>query len=569
MEKIWLNSYPKGVPFEINPASYQSITEMMDECFKKYSTKPALYNLGVTLTYQQLDEYSRAFAAYLQHELKLEKGSRIAIMMPNILQYPICLFGALRAGLIVVNVNPLYTVPELTHQINDSGAKTIVVLDNFIEVVQNALPNMHLKNVIVTQINDLFPFVKACITRIYLKYVKKKIPTLKIQQAIHFKKALSLGNKYSLQPIHLTRDDIAFFQYTGGTTGVAKGAMLTHGNMIANVLQAEAWFDPLLQKNSEIMITALPLYHIFSLMANCLFIAKLGGLSVLITNPRDIPNLISEMAKFKFTVITGVNTLFNALIQDPQFAKLDFSAMKISLGGGMAVMEAVAVKWQAITGKALLEAYGLTETSPSVTMNPYNLKIYNGTIGLPIPSTQVCILDDTGQEMPIGQPGELAVKGPQVMQGYWNNQKETQNVFTKEGWLLTGDIASIDEKGYISLLERKKDMILVSGFNVYPNEIEDVLLHMDGIIEAAVIGVPDNNSGETVKAFIVKKNPNITVNEVLAHCRKNLTGYKIPKQIEFCDVLPKSNVGKILRRELRYPENGLLKSTSRIKSSYQ
>jgi long-chain acyl-CoA synthetase len=568
VEKIWLNSYPKGVPYEITPTSYQSIVELMEESFKKYRSRPALYNLGVTLTYQQLDDYSREFAAYLQQELKLTKGARIAIMMPNILQYPICLFGALRAGLIVVNVNPLYTAPELIHQMNDSGAETIIVLDNFMGVVQQALPQMNLKNIIVTQLNDLFPFLKSCFTRVYLKYIKKKIPKLTIENIIHFKKVLVDSKKHTFKRLHLTHEDIAFFQYTGGTTGVAKGAMLTHGNMVANVLQAEAWFRPLLNMGSEIMITALPLYHIFSLMANCLFMSKLGALSVLITNPRDIRQMISEMAKFKFSVITGVNTLFNALIQHPEFAKLDFSAMKISLGGGMAVMETVAVKWQAMTGKALLEAYGLTETSPCVTINPYNLKVYNGTIGLPVSSTDVCILDSTGQEVPIGQPGELAVKGPQVMQGYWNNPKETQNVFTKDGWLLTGDIASIDEKGYVSLLERKKDMILVSGFNVYPNEIENILLHMEGIVEAAVVGVTDDNSGEAIKAFIVKNNSNMTASDVIAHCRKSLTGYKIPKHIEFCKELPKSNVGKILRRELRFHNDNELKPMRGVMNSH-
>jgi long-chain acyl-CoA synthetase len=557
VEKIWLNSYPEGVPYEINPNQYQSIVEIIEESFTKYGHKPAFYNLGVTLTYQELDDYSRAFAVYLQQKLMLTRGTRIAIMMPNILQYPICLFGALRAGLIVVNVNPLYTAPELIHQINDSGAETIVVLDNFMGVVQAAFSQLNLKNIIVTQLNDLFPFFKSCFTRVYLKYIKKKIPKLTIQPVIPFKEALSFGKNKIFQRTHLTHDDIAFLQYTGGTTGVAKAAMLTHGNIVANVLQAEAWFHPLLKSSSEIMITALPLYHIFSLMANCLFFTKLGGLNVLITNPRDIPQLISEMAKFKFSIMTGVNTLFNALIQHPEFAKLDFSAMKISLGGGMAVMEAVAIKWQAITGRALLEAYGLTETSPCVTINPYNLKIYNGTIGLPVSSTDVCILNSAGEEVPIGEPGELAVKGPQVMRGYWNNPKETENVFTKDGWLLTGDIASIDEKGYVSLLERKKDMILVSGFNVYPNEIEDVLLHMDGIIEAAVVGVSDDNSGEAVKAFIVKNDPKMTASDVIAFCRKNLTGYKIPKHIEFCKELPKSNVGKILRRELRHHEENM------------
>jgi long-chain acyl-CoA synthetase len=552
VEKIWLKHYPQGVPYEINPNQYQSLVEIIEESFTKYHDRPAFYNLGVTITYHQLEQYSRAFAAYLQKDLKLNRGDRIALMMPNILQYPICLFGALRAGLTIVNVNPLYTAPELTHQINDSGAETIVVLDHFADVVELALPQMNVKHIIVTQVGDLFPFLKAFLIRIYLKYIKKKIPAVHFQHVIPFKKTLAKGEKLDFERIHLVHEDIAFLQYTGGTTGVSKAAMLTHGNIVANILQADAWFHPLFKSGSEIIITALPLYHIFSLTANCLYITKIGGMNVLITNPRDLPQLISEMSKFKFTMITGVNTLFNSLIHHPAFAKLDFSALKVSLGGGMAVMKPVAVKWQAITGKALLEAYGLTETSPCVTINPYDLKVYNGTIGLPVSSTVVCILDDVGKEVPIGQPGELAVKGPQVMRGYWNNPKETEHVFTRDGWLLTGDIAFINQEGYVSILERKKDMILVSGFNVYPNEIEEVLLRMDGVLEAAVVGVADESSGEAVKAFIVKNDSNMTANDVTHYCRQNLTGYKIPKHIEFCLSLPKSNVGKILRRALRH-----------------
>jgi long-chain acyl-CoA synthetase len=551
VEKIWLKSYPKGVPHEIDTARYSSLIEIFEESVTHFADKPAFYNLGITITYRQLDEYSRAFAAYLQHELKLTRGMRLALMMPNILQYPVCLFGALRAGLAVVNVNPLYTTPELIHQLNDSEAQSIVVLDNFANVVERALPQVKLKHVIVTQLEDLFPFVKACLTRVYLKYIKKKIPTLHLKNSIHFKAALSLGKKLTFERVNITHEDLAFLQYTGGTTGLAKGAMLTHRNIIANVMQADAWLQPLFEEGKEIIITALPLYHIFSLTANCLFITKIGGLNVLITNPRDLSQLISDMAKFKFTMMTGVNTLFNALIQCDAFAKLDFSSLKMTLGGGMSVMRAVADKWKMITGKVLLEAYGLTETSPCVTINPYDLKEYNGTIGLPVSSTDVCILDNAFHEVPIGQPGELAVKGPQVMRGYWNNPDETQNVFTKEGWLLTGDIASINEQGYVSILDRKKDMILVSGFNVYPNEIEDVLQHMPGISEAAVIGVKDDHSGEIVKAFIVKKDLKLTADDVIKYCRQNLTGYKIPKSIEFCKELPKSNVGKILRRELR------------------
>jgi len=551
VEKIWLESYPKGVPAEINPDAYQSLVEIFDQICVQFNQKPAFYNLGVTITYQQLDHYAKAFAAYLQQILKLKKGDRIALMLPNILQYPIAVLGALRAGLIVVNVNPLYTVPELIHQIDDAGAQTIVVLANFVETVEKALPSTPLQNIIVTELGDFFPRPKAWFLHFYLKYIKKKIPTLQVPQAIHFRQLIVQGEKLSLEHVTLHEHDVAFLQYTGGTTGIAKGAMLTHRNLIANVLQAEAWFSQVFKPGQEIMITALPLYHIFSLLANFLFIAKIGGLNVLITNPRDISHMVADIAKFKFSIITGVNTLFNALLNYPKFTKLDFSALKIALGGGMAVQRVVAERWQAVTGIPLLEAYGLTETSPSVTINPTDLKAYNGTIGLPISSTDIAILDSEGNEVALGKPGELAVKGPQVMRGYWQNPLETQKVFTKTGWLLTGDIASVNSQGYVSILERKKDMVLVSGFNVYPNEIEDVLMHIPGVLEAAVIGVPDEHTGQAVKAFIVKNNPGLTEADILRFCRENLTGYKLPKIIEFRDELPKSNVGKILRRALQ------------------
>lgn len=551
MERIWLKNYPQGVPAEINPHAYESLVEIFEESCKKFSNKPAYYNLGVTITYQQVDDYSRAFAAYLQQVLKLKKGDRIALMMPNILQYPIALFGALRAGLIVVNINPLYTVPELIHQLKDADAHTIIVLANFANTVEKALPSTPLQNVIVTNIEDLFPSAKAWLTNFYLKYVKKKIPAIQLTNVINFKKMIVEGKGLNLEAVVLHEHDIAFLQYTGGTTGIAKGAMLTHRNMIANVLQAEAWFSQVFVSGQEIMITALPLYHIFSLLANCLFMIKIGSLSVLITNPRDVASLISDMAKFKFSIITGVNTLFNALLHHPRFSKLSFSALKITLGGGMAVQRAVAEKWQEVTGNTLLEAYGLTETSPAVTVNHTNLSSYKGTIGLPISSTEVAILDEEGKEVPQGQPGELAVKGPQVMRGYWQNPIETQKVFTKDGWLLTGDIAAINAGGYVTLLERKKDMILVSGFNVYPNEVEDVLMRMPGVLEVAVIGVPDEQTGQAVKAFIVKSDAHLTEENIVRFCKENLTGYKIPKHIEFRTELPKSNVGKILRRALR------------------
>lgn len=552
MEKIWLKSYPKGIPAEINPDAYQSIIEVLERTCEQNPNGPAFYNLGATLTYKEIDQYSRDFAAYLQQELKLKKGDRFAIMLPNCLQYPIAMFGALRAGLIVVNVNPLYTVDELTHQMTDSGSNAIIVAANFAATVQKALPQLPaLKTVVVTYLGDLLKPLKGWLINFALEYVYKKIPSWDIPHAIYFKSTLAEGKKLSLQPVPLSNQDTAFLQYTGGTTGISKGAILTHRNMIANIEQASAWFNTFLSERSEIIITALPLYHIFSLTANCLYFTKIGGLNVLITNPRDIPSMIKEMKKFKFTAITGVNTLFNALMKNPAFNDLDFGRLHLSLGGGMAVQKVVAEKWQTLTHAPLLEAYGLTETSPCVTINPSDLKSFNGTIGLPVSSTNVCILDDNHHELPIGERGELAVKGPQVMKGYWNNPTETSKVFTKDGWLLTGDIAVINEQGYIRLLERKKDMILVSGFNVYPNEIEDVITRLKGVHEVAVVAVHDDNSGEAPKAFIVKDNNDLTKEDVIAYARAHLTPYKVPKYIEFVTELPKSNVGKILRRALR------------------
>ncbi len=553
VEKIWLKHYLPGTPYEINPDIYPSLIEMMNESCETYAELPAFYNLGVTLTFKEIQELSIAFAAYLQQVLKLKKGDRIAVMLPNVLQYPVVLLGALRAGVVVVNVNPLYTAPELAFQLKDSGAETIVVLANFARTVQDALKTVKLKNVIITHIGDFFSLPKSLLTDFFLKYIKKKIPAWHISGTIKFKNALSQGKKLQFMPVAIESRDIAFLQYTGGTTGVSKAAMLTHRNLIANILQAEAWFAPLFQYGKEIMITALPLYHIFSLTANCFFMMRIGSMNVLITNPRDVPHLVDEMSKFKFTVMTGVNTLFNALLNNSEFTNLDFRALKLTLGGGMAVQKSIADKWKEVTNSVLLEAYGLTETSPCVSVNLVNLDAYNGTIGLPVPSTDVCILNDDDNEVALGEAGELCIKGPQVMLGYWKNPKETEKVFTKNGYLRTGDVASMDEKGYLRLLERKKDMILVSGFNVYPNEIEDVIMRIQGVLEAAVIGVPDEHSGEAIKAFIVKKDPNLTADEILQFCRKNLTGYKIPKHIEFRKELPKTNVGKILRRALKNP----------------
>jgi len=554
VEKIWLKSYPPGVPAEIDADAYQSIVEVFEKSCQQNHDLPAFYNLGTTLTYLQLNKYTQYFAAYLQQELKLKKGDKFAIMLPNTLQYPIALFGALRAGLTVVNVNPLYTEDELVHQLNDSSTQTLLVISHFALTVQKALPRMPaVKNVMITNLGDLLAPLKGLMIDFVLKYVYRKIPRWDIPQAIPFKRAISKGKSLSFTNVPLTNQDIAFLQYTGGTTGISKGAMLTHRNIIANIQQADAWFNSLLRKKHEIIVTALPLYHIFSLMANCLYFVRLGGLNVLITNPRDIPSMIKELAKFKFTAITGVNTLFNALLKNPNFAKLDFSELHLALGGGMATQKVVAEKWQEVTGAPLLEAYGLTETSPCVTINPVNIKAFNGTIGLPVSSTDVYILDDDGEELLIGQPGELAVKGPQVMKGYWDNPAETAKVFTKEGWLLTGDIAAMDEKGFVKILERKKDMILVSGFNVYPNEIEDVIARIRGVREVAVVAMPDESSGEVPKAFIVKDDPSLTEADVIKFCREHLTPYKIPKFVVFSRELPKSNVGKILRRALRDP----------------
>jgi long-chain acyl-CoA synthetase len=551
VDKIWLNSYSPGTSSEINPNAYQSIVEVIDQSVQRFPDRPAFYNLGITLTYREVADYSRRFATYLQQDLGLKKGDRIAIMLPNILQYPVAMFGALQAGIVVVNVNPLYTVDELTYQLNNSGAETIITLTNFAATLEKALPQVPtLKNIIMTRLGDLFPLLKSWAINLTLKYVYKKIPDWHIPHAIPFKQTLkNTGGAFVSVPLH--SQDIAFLQYTGGTTGVSKGAILTHHNIVSNLQQADAWCKQTLVDGKEIIITALPLYHIFSLLANCLFFTKLGGLNILITNPRDIPSIIKEMKKFKFTAITGVNTLFKGLLKNPHFASLDFSHLHLTLGGGMAVQKSVAEEWQKVTGAPLLEAYGLTEASPCVTINPVDLPRYNGSIGLPVPSTEVALLDNDGQEMPAGEIGELAIKGPQVMQGYWQNTAETEKVFTRDGWLLTGDMASIDEKGFVHIVERKKDMILVSGFNVYPNEIEDVLSQMPGVQECAVVGILDDLTGEAVKAYIVKNNPKITKEDVIKYSREHLTGYKVPKQIEFRSDLPKSNVGKILRRTLK------------------
>jgi long-chain acyl-CoA synthetase len=557
VEKVWLKSYPDFVPSEIDPDAYPSLVDIFERSNERFSNEKAYTNLNTVLTYQQVDHYTRQFAAFLQNELRMKQGDRIAIMLPNVLAYPVALFGALRAGLIVVNVNPLYTVDELVHQLNDSGAKTIVVLSNFATTVEKALPRLPgLQHVIISRMGDFLPKLKAAAIHFILKYILKKIPDWNIPNAICFEQALKKGQQYEFHRVKLKGEDIAFLQYTGGTTGISKGAILTHRNLVANLQQADAWFYSLLRAKNQTIITALPLYHIFSLTANGLFFYKIGGFNVLITDPRNTKSMIKEMSKHKFTVITGVNTLFNRLLKMREFSKLDFGSLQLTLGGGMSVQKTVAEHWEEVTHIPLLEAYGLTETSPCVTINPVNLKSYNGTVGLPVSSTDICILDLQGNELGLGQAGELAVKGPQVMKGYWQNPEETKKVFTKEGWLLTGDIASVDENGFVRILERKKDMIIVSGFNVYPNEIEDVIARIEGVLEVAVIGVKDDRSGEVVKAFIVKDDPELTEERIFEFCRNHLTAYKVPKYIDFCTDLPKTNVGKILRRALReHPSN--------------
>ena len=552
-ERPWFKSYPQGVPQQVDLEQYRSIVSVFDEAISKYRDRPAFRNFGKTLTYGEIDKLSRQFAAYLLGELKLKKGDRVAIMMPNCLQYPIAIFGVLRAGLTVVNVNPMYTPRELKHQLVDSGASVLLVVDNFGKTAQEALAGTQVRQVITTALGDLVGFPKGAIVNFVLKYVKKMVPDYDIPGTVRFKDTLTLGQLHTLPDVDIDSGDIAFLQYTGGTTGVAKGAMLTHRNLVANMQQAGVWVGTGLDYGNEVIITALPLYHIFALTANCLVFMKLGGLNHLITNPRDMPGFVKELKATRFTAITGVNTLFNGLLNTPGFDEVDFSNLKMTLGGGMAVQRAVAEKWKKVTGVTLVEAYGLTETSPAACINPMDLHDYNGAIGLPVPSTDACLKDDDGNIVPLGEVGELCIKGPQVMKGYWQRPEETANVMDADGWLHTGDMAKMDENGFFYIVDRKKDMILVSGFNVYPNEVEDVIAGLDGVLEVAAIGVPDDKSGEAVKVFIVKKDPSLTAEQVKAFCRDNLTGYKQPRHIEFRTELPKTNVGKILRKELREP----------------
>jgi long-chain acyl-CoA synthetase len=553
-ERPWLNSYPEGVPAEIDLEAYRSVAAVFQSSAEKFRDRPAYSNFGKTLTYGDLDRLSAQFAGYLLGELKLKKGDRVAIMMPNCLQYPIATFGILRAGLTVVNVNPLYTPRELKHQLVDSGTVAILVIDNFGKTVQEVLADSPVKHVITTGLGDLLG-AKGILVNFVLKYIKKMVPDYAIHGAVRFRQALAIGKTHTLPAVDIDPEDIAFLQYTGGTTGVAKGAMLTHRNLVANMQQAGAWLGNDLEYGKEVVITALPLYHIFALTANCLVFMRLGGLNYLITNPRDMPGFVKELRNTRFTAITGVNTLFNGLLNTPGFDQVDFSNLKMSLGGGMAVQRAVAERWKKVTGVTLVEAYGLTETSPAACINPPHLADYNGAIGLPVPSTDACIKDDAGNQLPGGEIGELCIKGPQVMKGYWQRPEETAKAVDADGWLHTGDIARMDENGFFYIVDRKKDMILVSGFNVYPNEIEDVIAMMPGVAEVAAVGVPDEKSGEVVKVVIVKKDPNLTAEDVKAHARANLTGYKHPRIVEFRKELPKTNVGKILRRELRDTPN--------------
>jgi len=549
MERIWLKSYPAGVPADIKFDEFKSVGALVDKKVVEFRERAAFHCMGKTISFGELDALSRAFGAWLQSK-GYGKGVRVAIMMPNCLQYPVALYGTLRAGGIVVNVNPLYTPRELEHQLKDSGAEVIVILENFASTLQQVLSKTPVKHVVLATLGDMLG-VKGLLVNFVVRKVKKMVPAYSLPNALRFNDVLAEAAGKELKKVEVGHEDIAFLQYTGGTTGVSKGAMLLHRNILANIEQASAWLTPGLGGEPAIIITALPLYHIFSLTVNCLNMMKVGGLNVLITNPRDIPGFVKELGKHPYNVITGVNTLFNAFLNNPDFQKMDFSKVKLCVGGGMAVQKATAERWKQVTGLTLLEGYGLTETSPCATMNPLDLKEYSGSIGLPMPSTDVMLRDDSGKEVALGQPGEICIRGPQVMKGYWQRPDETAKVISPDGFMMTGDIGVMDEKGFVRIVDRKKDMILVSGFNVYPNELEQVVAMHPGVLECAVIGVPDEHSGEVPKVFVVKKDPQLTEQDILEHCKKELTGYKRPKYVEFRADLPKTNVGKILRRALR------------------
>ncbi len=549
MERIWLKSYPPGVPSEIDTSQYGSLVELFEKSIRAYGERPAFSNMGRTIRFAELDRLARDFGAWLQAK-GLPKGARVAIMMPNCLQYPVAMFGTLRAGYVVVNVNPLYTARELEHQLNDSGAEAIVILENFAAVLEHVRARTQLKHIVVTSLGEMLG-LKGVVVNLVVRKVKKMVPAYQLPGAISFKQALSEGAAAKLVTPPIGHNDLAFLQYTGGTTGVSKGAMLLHRNVIAALLQYRAWLAPAAGDERPIIITALPLYHIFSLTVNCLNMMVVGGENILITNPRDIPGFVKELSKVRFTMISGVNTLFNALLNNPDFAKLDFSNLKFALGGGMAVQKAVAERWKQVTGTTLIEGYGLTETAPAATANPLDLAEYSGSIGVPMPSTDIELRDDAGHAVPLGDAGEICIRGPQVMAGYWQRPDETAKVLGPDGFLHTGDIGVMDEKGFIRIVDRKKDMIVVSGFKVFPNEIEQIVAMLPGVLECAVVGVPDPHSGEVPKVYVVKKDPQLTEQDVLEHCRRELTGYKRPKFVEFRNELPKTNVGKILRRALR------------------
>ena len=549
MEKIWLKSYPEGVPAEIGPLAESSLAELLVNACRRYGDKTAYLSMGARLSYAELDRRASEFAGWLQ-SIGIGKGARVALMMPNLLQYPVCMFGALRAGCVVVNCNPLYTPRELEHQMKDSGAEVMVVVENFARTVEQILPQTSIRHVIVTSMGEMLG-LKGFLVNLMVRHVRKMVPPWRIPSALDLDQALAAGRRRGFRAPVVGLDDLAFLQYTGGTTGVAKGAMLSHRNIIANVTQAGTWISSVVRDGEEVVVTALPLYHIFALTANCLMFMRLGATNLLIANPRDIQDLVKQLNRHPFSILTGVNTLFNALLHDERFAALDFSRLKVTLGGGMAVQKPVADRWHEVTGKPLIQAYGLTETSPAVTINPLYIDTFTGSIGLPLPSTEVSIRDDAGHEVATNQPGELCVRGPQVTRGYWKRADETSSVFHADGFLRTGDVGYMDSQGFIFLVDRKKDMILVSGFNVYPNEVEEVVASHPGVREVAAIGVPDEHSGEAVKIFVVRKDPALTAEAIIAHCRSQLTSYKVPRHVEFRDDLPKTNVGKVLRRALK------------------
>ena len=555
MEKVWFQNYPEGSPTTLDTSKYDSILDILDKAIREHPDRPAYINMGQVLTFRKLEERSRAFAAYLQNELKLERGERVALMMPNLLQYPIALFGILRAGLVVVNVNPLYTPRELEHQLQDSGATAIVVVSNFASTLEKIVFNTKVKHVILTRMGDQLSFGKRNLVNFVVKYVKKLVPKYKLPNAVTFREVLSIGKFRQYVRPQIDREDLAFLQYTGGTTGVAKGAMLTHGNIITNIFQAKWIAEPFIGDHAKqrVAVLALPLYHVFALTVNCLLFLELGVTSLLITNPRDIDGFVKELKKYRFEAITGVNTLFNALLNNENFKEVDFSRLKLSVGGGMAIQQSVATRWHDLTGCNIIEGYGMTECSPLIAACPINVVKHNGTIGVPVPNTDIKIIKDDGSEAQLGEAGELWVKGEQVMRGYWQRPEATAEVL-QDGWMATGDIVIMDESYSLRIVDRKKDMILVSGFNVYPNEIEDVVMLNYKVAEVVAIGVPHEVSGETIKIFVVKKDDSLTRDELRQHCRQHLTGYKVPKDIEFRDELPKSNVGKILRRILRDEE---------------